>query len=94
VEDFARRQPVLFIAGTVAIGFALARFLKSSSRSGYDHSQASALGQGHRPSSHGGTPVGRPAQPNTEFSRHMATPNPGSGSTPAGNGRRPGQESG
>lgn len=31
VEDFARRQPVLFLAGSVAAGFALARFLKSSS---------------------------------------------------------------
>ena len=38
VEDFARRQPALFVAGTVAAGFALARFLKSSSRDegGYD----------------------------------------------------------
>jgi hypothetical protein len=30
VEDFARRQPALFIGGSVAAGFALARFLKSS----------------------------------------------------------------
>ena len=30
-EDFARRQPGLFIGGAVAAGFALARFLKSSS---------------------------------------------------------------
>lgn len=30
-EDFARRQPGLFIGGTVLAGFALARFLKSSS---------------------------------------------------------------
>ena len=29
-EDFARRQPGLFIGGAVAAGFALARFLKSS----------------------------------------------------------------
>jgi hypothetical protein len=28
--DFARKQPVAFFAGTVAVGFALSRFLKSS----------------------------------------------------------------
>lgn len=32
VEDFARRQPAVFVAGSVAAGFALARFLRSSSR--------------------------------------------------------------
>jgi hypothetical protein len=32
VENFARRRPTMFIAGSVAAGFALARFLKSSSR--------------------------------------------------------------
>jgi hypothetical protein len=32
VENLARRQPALFVAGSVAAGFALARFLKSSSR--------------------------------------------------------------
>ena len=31
VEDFARRQPGLFLGATVAAGFMLARFLKSSS---------------------------------------------------------------
>ncbi len=30
VEDFARRQPVAFIGGTVAAGLALGRFMKSS----------------------------------------------------------------
>ncbi len=39
VEDFARRQPVLFMAGTVAAGFALARFLKSSSQGGETYGQ-------------------------------------------------------
>ena len=32
VENFARRRPAMFVAGSVAAGFALARFLKSSSR--------------------------------------------------------------
>lgn len=31
VEGFARRQPTVFLLGSVAAGFALARFLKSSS---------------------------------------------------------------
>jgi len=33
IEDFARRQPWLFVGGAVAGGFALSRFLKSSSSS-------------------------------------------------------------
>lgn len=32
VEDFARREPALFIGGAVALGFLGARFLKSSQR--------------------------------------------------------------
>jgi hypothetical protein len=32
VEDFARREPTLFIGGAVALGFLSARFLKSSHR--------------------------------------------------------------
>ncbi len=32
--DFARQQPVVFFAGAVATGFALSRFLKSSSGRG------------------------------------------------------------
>jgi hypothetical protein len=31
-EDFARRRPELFVAGSVLAGLALARFLKSSAR--------------------------------------------------------------
>lgn len=34
VEDFARREPALFIGGAVAIGLLAARFLKSSRRDG------------------------------------------------------------
>jgi hypothetical protein len=32
VEDFARRQPAVFVGGAVAAGFILSRFLKSSDR--------------------------------------------------------------
>jgi hypothetical protein len=34
VEDFARREPAVFIGGAIAIGLVAARFLKSSRRSG------------------------------------------------------------
>jgi hypothetical protein len=37
VEEFARRQPALFMAGSVALGFALARFLRSSTRAEHGH---------------------------------------------------------
>lgn len=36
VEDFARNQPVLFITGAVAIGFALGRFFRASSHEAYE----------------------------------------------------------
>jgi hypothetical protein len=94
VEDFARRQPVLFIAGTVAIGFALARFLKSSSRSGgYGHAsgQYGAQRQNYRSSSAAGQ-----ASPRTEFSRHMDTESGHTSGTTssssAGNGAPPSGE--
>jgi ElaB/YqjD/DUF883 family membrane-anchored ribosome-binding protein len=34
VEDFARREPAVFIGGAIAIGLVAARFLKSSRRDG------------------------------------------------------------
>jgi hypothetical protein len=37
VQDFARRKPGAFLGGAVAAGFLMARFLKSSSRSGGLH---------------------------------------------------------
>ncbi len=42
--QFARTQPALFIGGSVAAGFALARFLKSSARqrSGSDHGDSTS----------------------------------------------------
>jgi hypothetical protein len=80
VEDFARRQPVLFLAGSVAIGFALARFLKSSSRSSqstYGHASSRQFGgesygfpsDTQRPSSSGAGGGGT----RTEYGRHMDT---------------------
>ena len=78
VEDFGRRQPVLFMAGSVAIGFALARFLKSSSRSSYSQGSGpyarsdAGPSSDHRSSSpRGGT--NQPRASGTEFGRHMTT---------------------
>lgn len=68
VEDFARRQPVLFLAGSVAIGFAVARFLKSSSQG---HGQGSGASSAGRASSYGAAAAHRPGAA-TEYSRHMA----------------------
>jgi hypothetical protein len=110
VEDFARRQPVMFIAGSVAIGFAVARFLKSSSRSGnggYGQGATPPHDSGHaddRSSSYRGAGTNRPGAANTEFGRHVATAQRsaqgGSAASSAedtspGGGQRPtGQESG
>jgi hypothetical protein len=41
VQDFARRQPGVFLGGAVAAGFLVARFLKASSRSDESYSAAS-----------------------------------------------------
>jgi hypothetical protein len=41
VEDFARARPVAFLGGAVVAGFALARFMKSSSARRYERATAS-----------------------------------------------------
>lgn len=58
VEGFARRQPTLFLLGSVAAGFALARFLKSSGERRHEDGNAAggyhrspAVGQNGSPSS-------------------------------------------
>jgi ElaB/YqjD/DUF883 family membrane-anchored ribosome-binding protein len=50
-EDFARRQPGLFVGGAVAAGFALARFLKSSAerRPAEEHERAYEARTGAQP---------------------------------------------
>jgi hypothetical protein len=105
VEDFARRQPVLFLAGTVAIGFALARFLKSSSRGGASYGQGSGSyrsnGSGYQASGGGasGLSASAPAMGSSDgpASPQYSTTRPGGGErTPSvGNPDRPsGQEAG
>jgi ElaB/YqjD/DUF883 family membrane-anchored ribosome-binding protein len=63
-EDFARRQPGLFIGGAVAAGFALARFLKSSAERRAGEEREVAYG-----SRGGGEPM-----PSASTSSYAATP--------------------
>jgi hypothetical protein len=44
VEDFARRQPAVFIGSAALLGFLAARFLKSSAESRQGHAEGSAYG--------------------------------------------------
>lgn len=80
-EDFARRRPALFVAGSVALGFALARFLKSSAKDGYG--QGEDLGQPPRSQSssasgdRSGT-YGRSGSPSTEHQSRVTTEQRGS----------------
>jgi len=61
VENFARRQPLLFAVGGATIGFLAARFMKASSSSRYERSNGSGSnGPGSRTSSRE-APVARPA---------------------------------
>lgn len=46
--DLMRRQPALFIGGSVLAGFALSRFLKSSSQHGYSDTGSYGRGDRHR----------------------------------------------
>jgi hypothetical protein len=60
-SDLARAQPVVFIAGAVAAGFALSRFLKSSaSRSSSELSGRAVDDRGQRSATSGGYPQSRP----------------------------------
>jgi hypothetical protein len=78
VEGFARRQPVLFLAGSVAIGFALARFLKSSNRDAGYSQGFGREGYGGASGAYGSNPrysssAGQPGGSGTEYGRHLAT---------------------
>ena len=56
VEDFGRRNPLAVVAGGVALGFAVSRLLKASSRSRYEESRQSWSGNGHGERTHVGAP--------------------------------------
>jgi hypothetical protein len=47
VEDFGRRNPLAVVAGGVAVGFAVSRLLKASSRRRYEESRQTWAGNGH-----------------------------------------------
>jgi len=54
VENFARREPMLFLGGAFALGFAAARFLKSSGQSA---SASGGYSESWRQSAYGGVSV-------------------------------------
>jgi len=56
VEDFGRRNPLAVVAGGVAVGFAVSRLLKASSRRRYDDSRENWSGNGHGQTSRVGAP--------------------------------------
>ena len=61
VENFARRQPLLFAVGGATVGFLAARFMKASSSSRYEGSNGSGNYSGGSQSSFREAPVTRPA---------------------------------
>ena len=65
VTDFARRHPAWALAGAVAVGFAAARFLKTTSSSSdsdhhrfVDHDEEEEAGRAERPDAVSGAPSG------------------------------------
>jgi len=66
--NFARRQPVAFLAGAVLTGFALTRFLKSSAsmdRGPSDHGGGRESESAYDPGATGGTAYGIPSGSST-----------------------------
>ncbi|HET8691298.1 MAG TPA: hypothetical protein VFM30_04145, partial [Steroidobacteraceae bacterium] len=70
VEDFGRRNPLAVVAGGVALGFAVSRMLKASSRRRYEDSRQSWSGNGHGER----TRVGAPREGWTEAGPTGGTP--------------------
>src|SRR5215208_1632560 len=78
VEDFGRRNPMAVVAGGVALGFAVSRLLKASSRRRYEESRESWSGNGHGERSR----VGAPREGLTDSGITGGTPATPPGSTP------------
>jgi len=75
VQDFARRKPVIFFGGTLLTGFAILRFVKSSSERQIGQSvQSTAFSASEEQAKASGT------RPGTSLSADEATPPSGSGS--------------
>ena len=98
LEDFARQRPVAFIGGAMVAGFALARFMKSSSARRYR--RTGAYGSYRRHEAHGGmgsagtrTGAGAAtAAPGTARSTASGSWSPGSTERDAGSIGMPGVE--
>ena len=98
LEDFARQRPVAFIGGAMVAGFALARFMKSSSARRYR--RTGAYGSYRRHEAHGGmgsagTRTGAGAAttaPGTARSTASGSWSPGSTERDAGSIGMPGVE--
>jgi hypothetical protein len=94
VEDFARQRPVAFIGGAMVAGFALARFMKSSSARHYR--RTGAYGSYRRHEAYGGMGSGarEPAQARARQAprgpRHRAAGPPAGRSGTPGASARPG----
>ena len=101
VEDFARQRPVAFIGGAMVAGFALARFMKSSSArrsrtsgSEYGVTTAGSYGRPTR-TEYGGASTASPGSPGQGMRTRQAGTSPSaSASTPAGSYGRPPTEGG
>lgn len=79
VEDFARRQPLLFLGGCAAAGFALGRFFKASPRPRERRLEAPSEPTPHL--AHTGLPAGEPveAAPGEPVGGEPATGQPAGG---------------
>jgi hypothetical protein len=91
VENFARERPVAFLGGAMVAGFALARFMKSSSARRYRRSAAErgAARSGMAASAGPGTPTrpgGTPTRPGSTPTRPEGTT--ASGTWPSGGAER------
>jgi hypothetical protein len=91
VEDFARQRPVAFIGGAVVAGFALARFMKSSSARRLrtsEHEYRGATAGSHRQrrrAEYGEASTAGPGSPG----QRIPSSSPASGGTPVGSYGRP-----
>ncbi len=85
VEDYARHQPALFMAGATAAGFMLARFLKSSARrreAGPAQTHGAGHASGHQAASGGYRGADAPGTAATGSAGYAAGPGASSGAVP------------
>ena len=87
IEDLARRQPWLVVAGGVALGVAAARFLKASSSQRYQQKSSGSTGTPSLGNGAGGYPTAVPS----EGLRNHGQPyvDPGTGAAPLTTGVTP-----